>query len=319
MPQMTHIGHSSAKEDALAKAVGETIYGDDYHLPGEIYCKVIRASMVPARIKKIEPGKALVLSGVHCVLTAKDIPGKNAGRYSYFPILAEEIVRYGGDAVALVAAETYDLAEAAARLVKIDYEPLPGVYDYHGLDGEVIREWNTRKGDVEEGFRLADVIVENEYFSASVDHAFIEPEGGIAWVDERGVVNIRVPTQTLELYQNVAATLNLPASRVRFESPMLGGAFGGKEHPQLGAFLGLLAVKTGRPVRMAYSREETMDSGSKKHPFTMRHRTGATKDGKLIAIDVDILADAGGYPASSPNLILGALCVSCVPTAPWGT
>ncbi|MEE9240904.1 MAG: xanthine dehydrogenase family protein molybdopterin-binding subunit [bacterium] len=313
MPQMTHVGHSPVKEDALAKAVGETIYGDDFHLPGEIYCKVIRASKVPARIKKIDPRKALTLPGVHCVLTAKDIPGKNAGRYSYFPVLAEEIVRFAGDAVVLIAAETLDLAEEAARLVQIDYEPLPGIYDYRGLDGEVIREWNTSKGDVEEGFRQADVIVENEYFSACVDHAFIEPEGGIAWVDECGVVNVRVPTQTLELYQNVAATLNLPASRVRFDSPMLGGAFGGKEHPQLGAFLGLLATKTGRPVRMAYTREETMDSGSKKHPFIMRYKTGATKDGKLIAIDVDILADAGAYPTNSPNLILSALCISCGP------
>ena len=130
MPQMTHVGHSPVKEDSLAKAVGETIYGDDFHLPGEIYCKVIRASKVPARIKKIDPRKALTLPGVHCVLTAKDIPGKNAGRYSYFPVLAEEIVRFAGDAVVLVAAETLDLAEEAARLVQIDYEPLPGIYDY---------------------------------------------------------------------------------------------------------------------------------------------------------------------------------------------
>ena len=154
------------------------------------------------------------------------------------------------------------------------------------------------------------MVVENTYFSACLDHAFIEPEGGVAWVDERGVVNIRVPTQMIENYQNVARTLDLPLSRVRYECPMLGGAFGGKEHPLLGAFMALLAIRTGRPVRMAYSREETMNTGSKKHPFLMKYKTGATKDGKLTAIEVDIIGDAGGYAANSKGLLLGALVVS---------
>ncbi|MDE0330371.1 MAG: molybdopterin-dependent oxidoreductase, partial [Nitrospinae bacterium] len=134
--------------------------------------------------------------------------------------------------------------------------------------------------------------------------------GGVAWVDERGVVNIRVPTQMIENYQNVARTLDLPLSRVRYDCPMLGGAFGGKEHPLLGAFMALLSIRTGRPVRMAYSREETMNTGSKKHPFLMKYRTGATRDGKLTATEVDIIGDAGGYTANSKGLLLGALVVS---------
>ena len=311
MVQMTHVGTSPTKDDALAKAVGDTIYGDDFHLPGEIYGRVVRASMTPAKIKKIDASEALALPGVHCVLTAKDIPGKNEGRYPDFPVLAEDVVADIGDAVALVAADTWDLADEAASLVRVAYEPLPGAYDFAGLEeGEVVCDWKTDKGDLEAGFAAADVVVENTYFSACLDHAFIEPEGGVAWVDERGVVNIRVPTQMIENYQNVARTLDLPLSRVRYVCPMLGGAFGGKEHPLLGAFMALLAIRTGRPVRMAYSREETMNTGSKKHPFLMKYKTGATKDGKLTAIEVDIIGDAGGYAANSKGLLLGALVVS---------
>ncbi|MBT5947575.1 MAG: xanthine dehydrogenase family protein molybdopterin-binding subunit, partial [Nitrospinaceae bacterium] len=266
MSQMTHVGSSPAKEDALAKAVGDTVYGDDLRLPNELVGKVIRPPAVPANIKKIDASKALALPGVHCVLTAKDIPGENAGRYPYFPVLAEGSVCFGGDAVAILAAETHDIAEQAARLVQIDYEPLPGNYEYENIEGEVLFEQNVEKGDVEAGFAQADVIVEKTYFAASIDHGFIEPEGGVGWVDERGIVNIRVPTQTVENYELVAATLNLPASRVRYDCPMVGGAFGGKEHPLLGAFLGLLTMKTGRPVRIVYSREESMAQCSKKHP-----------------------------------------------------
>lgn len=311
MAQMTHVGASPTKEDALAKAVGDTVYGDDFHMPGEIYGKAVRATMTPARIKEIDASEALALPGVHCVLTAKDIPGLNAGRYPDYPVLAEDVVVDIGDAVALVAADTRDLAEEAASLVRVAYEPLPGAYDFASLEeGEVVCDWKTDKGDVEAGFAEADVIVEKTYFSACLDHAFIEPEGGVAWVDERGVVNIRVPTQLIENYQNVARTLGLPLSRVRYDCPMLGGAFGGKEHPLLGAFMALLSIRTGRPVRMAYSREETMNTGSKKHPFLMKYKTGATKEGKLTAIEIDIIGDAGGYTANSKGLLLGALVVS---------
>jgi CO/xanthine dehydrogenase Mo-binding subunit len=310
---MTHVGNSPAKEDAIAKAVGDTVYGDDLRLPGELIGKVIRAEEIPARILKIDPSRALAFTGVHCVLTAEDIPGANEGRYPYYPVLAGETVCFTGDAVAILAAESWDLAEEAARLVRVDYEPLPGLYEFENFGGEPLCDWKIGKGDLEAGFAEADVVVENVYYAACVDHAFIEPEGGVAWVDERGDVNVRVPTQTIENYKLVAATLGLPASRVRYESPMLGGAFGGKEHPLLGAYLGLLAMRTGRPVRIAYTREKSMAQCSKKHPFIMRYKTGATREGKLTALEVDILADAGAYPTNSGGLVLGGLIVGTGP------
>ncbi|MBI2177043.1 MAG: xanthine dehydrogenase family protein [Candidatus Tectomicrobia bacterium] len=311
MPRMNVVGTSPTKADALAKAVGDTLYGDDFHLPGELHAQVVRAALTPARVKKVDASRALALPGVHCVLTAKDIPGVNAGRYPDYPVLVEDVVHDIGDAIALVAAETRDLAAEAARLVRVAYEPLPGAYDFMKPEGEILCDWRTEKGDAEAAFRRPDaVVVENVYFTACLDHAYIEPEGGLAWVDERGVVNVRVPTQTIENYQKVAAALGLPASRVRYECPMLGGAFGGKEHPLLGDFLALLAVKTGRPVRMAYTREETINTGSKRHPFLMRYKTAATRDGRLLAVEVDILADAGAYAANSKGLVMGALCIS---------
>ncbi len=318
MPQLDYIGTSPTKSDAVVKAVGDTIYGDDFRLPGELYGKVVRAEITPARIKKIDVKKALSIPGVHCVLTAKDIPGQNAGRYPDFPLLANEIVLDIGDPIALIAAENRDLAEEAAKSIKITYEKLSGSYDFRDLkNAEIVCDWktlkspnNSQKFDIDKIIQNADVVIENTYTSSCVDHAFIEPEGGMAWVDESGLVNIRVPTQGIENYKNVASVLGLPASKVRYDCPMLGGAFGGKEHPQLGAFLALLSIETGRPVRMAYTREETINSGSKKHPFEMKYISAANKDGMLVAIDVDIIGDAGAYVTNSKGLLLGALVVS---------
>ena len=133
MPQLDYIGTSPTKSDAVVKAVGDTIYGDDFRLPGELYGKVVRAEITPARIKKIDVKKALSIPGVHCVLTAKDIPGQNAGRYPDFPLLANEIVLDIGDPIALIAAENRDLAEEAAKSIKITYDKLSGSYDFRDL------------------------------------------------------------------------------------------------------------------------------------------------------------------------------------------
>ena len=156
MARMNVVGTSPTKADALAKAVGDTLYGDDLRLPGEIYGRVVRAAITPARVKKIDPSRALALPGVHCVLTAKDIPGVNAGRYPDYPVLVEDVVRDIGDAIALVAAETQDLALEAARLVHVVYEPLPGAYDFTKPEGEIVCDWHTDKGDVDAAFARPD-------------------------------------------------------------------------------------------------------------------------------------------------------------------
>ena len=220
-----------------------------------------------------------------------------------------------GDAVALVAAETEEIAEEALGLIKVDYEPLPGVFDpleaikpgaYQVGEAEsnVICSYQVRKGDVEEGFANSDVIIENTYRVPFVEHAFMEPESGMAWVDDAGVITIRVSTQVIEHFRDVAEVLGIPHNKVRVIAPMVGGGFGSKEDISVESFVALLAWKTGKPVKMTWTREESIRSSSKRHPYVMRYKTGATKDGKLMAMEAELISDAGGHIYLSPWVLL---------------
>jgi CO/xanthine dehydrogenase Mo-binding subunit len=264
--------------------------------------------------------------GVRAVLTARDVPHNVL--FSDVPgqtttvgplrartqVLADEVVRYLGEAVALVAAETEEAAEDAARRVVVEYADVPGVFDPEAAmrpdapqlepSGNVISRWKIRKGDVEAGFREADVVVEGEYRTPFIDHAFIEPEAGVAWLDENGVITIRVATQVIEHFRDVANVLGLPHSRVRIIAPYIGGGFGGKEDVTVEVFLGLLVWKTTRPVRLCYSREESILSPTKRHPFIMRYKHGARRDGTLVAVEVSLISDAGAYAYLSPLTLL---------------
>jgi CO/xanthine dehydrogenase Mo-binding subunit len=229
-------------------------------------------------------------------------------------VLADEVVRYLGEAVALVAAETEEAAEEAARLVEVEYADLPGVFDPEVAmqpgapllepSGNVISRWKIRKGDVDAGFREADVVVEHTYRTGFIDHAFIEPEAGVGWLDENGVITLRVATQVIEHFRDVANVLGLPHSRVRIIAPYIGGGFGGKEDVTVEVFLGLLVWKTTRPIRLCYSREESILSPTKRHPFVMKYKHGAKRDGTLTALQVELISDAGGYAYLSPLTLL---------------
>jgi CO/xanthine dehydrogenase Mo-binding subunit len=223
-------------------------------------------------------------------------------------------VRFLGEAVALVAAETEEAAEEAARRVTVEYADLPGVFDPEAAmhpdaprlepSGNVISRWKIRKGDADAGFGEADVVVEGTYRTPFIDHAFIEPEAGVAWLDENGVITIRVATQVIEHFRDVANVLGLPHSRVRIIAPYIGGGFGGKEDVTVEVFLGLVVWKTTRPVRLCYSREESIISPTKRHPFIMRYKHGARRDGTLVAVQVDLISDAGAYAYLSPLTLL---------------
>ena len=266
------------------------------------------------------------MPGVRCVLTARDVPHNVL--FSDVPgqtttvgplrartqVLAEEVVRFLGEPVALVAAETEEAAEEGARRVTVEYADLPGVFDPEAAmrpdaprlepTGNVISRWKIRKGDVEAGFREADVVVERSYRTPFIDHAFIEPEAGVAWLDENGVITIRVATQVIEHFRDVANVLGLPHSRVRIIAPYIGGGFGGKEDVTVEVFLGLLVWKTTRPIRLCYSREESIISPTKRHPFIMRYKHGARRDGTLVAVEVELISDAGAYAYLSPLTLL---------------
>jgi len=320
------IGKPMPRHDAWDKVFGKTRYADDFEMPGMLYGHVLRSAHPAANILSIDTAEAKRLPGVEAVLTAKDVPhNETATRFGQthqvggfeglYRVMADKKVRYKGEAVALVAAKTLELAREAAGLVKVDYEPLPGVFDpleamkpgaYSVGESEsnVICSYKVRKGNVEEGFARSDVVVEHTYRVPFVEHAFTEPESGMAWVDEDGVITIRVSTQVMEHFRNVADVLGIPHNRVRVIVPMVGGGFGSKEDITVETFLALLAIKTGRPVKMTYTREESILVTSKRHPYVMRYKTGATRDGKLTALEAELISDAGGHIYLSPWVLL---------------
>ena len=335
LPELRQVGKPLRRVDALGKAVGATVYAGDYTMPHMLHAKVLRSSEPSARIKHLDVTQARALPGVACVLTAEDLPdaklvtdmpgqtGQKQRQGSDASVLASEMVRFVGEAIALVAAETADLADRALALIEVDYEPLPGVYDpidamkpsapvVYEPDNVVARR-KIRKGDVAAGMAAADLIVENRFRVPFVEHAFLEPEAGVAWVDEQGVINIRVCTQVVEHFRSVARAVGVPQNKVRVRGTMVGGGFGGKEDITVEIFLALLAKHTRRPVRLVYTREESFIAQSKRHPFIITHRTGVKKGGRITAAEIEMIADSGAYPYLSPYVLLYATIMASGP------
>jgi CO/xanthine dehydrogenase Mo-binding subunit len=330
------IGRAVPRHDARDKVFGQTRYADDFVMPGTLHAKVLRSRYAAARIVSIDTSRAAAMPGVHALLTAKDVPhnettskfgqthAAGGGFEGLYRVLADKKVRYLGEAVALIAAETAAQAEAAARAVEVVYEPQPGVFDPLAAlepgayrvgeeDSNLVCAYKVRKGDVDAGFAQADVVVESEYRVPFGDHVYLELESGTAWIDEDGVITIRASTQVIEHFRDVADIMGLPHNRVRVIAPMIGGGFGGKEDITVEAYLALLAYATKRPVRLTYTREESILAHSKRHPYVMRYKTGATSDGRLVAMDADIVSDAGGYPFLSPWVLLYSVVMATGP------
>lgn len=328
LPKLRQVGKPLRRVDALGKAVGATVYAADYTMPNMLHAKVFRSTVPSARITQLDVSAARALPGVICVLTNEDAPnaklntdmpgqtGKKARAGSDAPVLAKDVVRYVGEPIALVAAESLALAEQALQLIEFEFEELPGVFDPEEAlkpgapilfepDNAVAR-WKIRKGNLEAGMAEADMIVENTFKMPFVEHCYLEPDGGVAWVDEQSVINIRVCTQVIEHFRSIARALNVPQNRIRIRGTMVGGGFGSKEDITVEIFLALLARATGRPVKLVYTREEVFTSTAKRHPFTITHRTGVKKNGKITAAQITMVADAGAYPYLSPYVLLYA-------------
>lgn len=320
------IGKSEDGLDEKDKVMGNVIFAEDYSMPGMIYGKVFRSTKPSAKIKKLDVSKARELPGVVCVLTAEDVPNnesvKNmAGQTTEVglleatnQVLAKDRVRFYGEPIALVGAETYDIAEAALELIEVEFEDLPAVFDplesmkpdaprIHGQNN-IIASWKLRKGDSDKAFKEADVVVENTYRTPRQEHAHIEPESGVSWVDDMGVINIRYAGQVIEHYRDVATVLGLPESRVRVIGTLIGGGFGGKEDITVEVFLGLLSWKTRRPAKVTYTREEMGYGRHKRPPMVLRYKHGIKKDGTLVAMEADLVSDAGAYVYLSPWMLI---------------
>ncbi len=316
---MKKIGVNVLKLDALEKVLGASRYGGDYSIPSPLYLRVVRSHKPHAKIVKVELEEALQVKGVERIFTAKDIPGRNQIGIIQKdqPVLALDRVRYVGDPIALVAGETVEATEEASQKIKVTYEELPSIKTPEEAlqpfvppiheKGNLLVEFNLVKGDIQVGFKEAEVIIEKTYTTTWVDHAYIEPDGGVAYWDEEERLVIICPTQNVHYDQReVASFLNLPIERVRIIQPTTGGAFGGRLDITIQCFLALAAFHLKRPVKMVYTREEVFQVISKRHPLKIHYRSGARKDGRLTAVEVDILGDTGAYASYGTTVAIRA-------------
>jgi len=337
------VGKAQSNPDALAKIRGSARFTDDYTFPGMLYARTKRAGVPHARIRSIDASAARKLDGVHAVLTHEDIPGRNAhGIVSIdWPVLCGRKVRYVGDAVAIVAADSEAIAAAALELIDIDYEELPAVTDVieaakpdatlvheERPDGNLLKHIKVKKGDIDAGFADADVIVDQTYRTPTTEHLFLEPEcsigvpagydptkfgGDFDALAVRGEnakhdkTTIYVGSQIPYLDRDqAAATLGVEKTDVRVVATLMGGGFGGKEDIVGQIHSALLAKATGRPVKMLYSRQESLLVHPKRHATVLRMRTGATSDGKLTAVEATLYGDGGAYASLSEKVLTRA-------------
>ncbi|MHB1929424.1 MAG: xanthine dehydrogenase family protein molybdopterin-binding subunit [Acidimicrobiales bacterium] len=330
-PAFRVVGQRLAHHDFVDKVKGSLLYAADWSLPGMLHGRIVRSEVPSARIVGVDVAAARELPGVVAVLTADDVPrnaiverasGGLGELLVPMPVLAHDRVRYLGEPIAVIAATTPQLAEDAAELVVVDYEEQPGVFSVEQAladgaplvheEGNALVTWRFRRGDPDAALRDADVVVEGEYVTQHAEHAYLEPEAGVGWMDN-GVVTLRVSTQVIEHAAHVAEILELPESRVRVIASYMGGGFGGKEDMTVEPYLALLVWRTRRPVRMVWERQESLVASTKRHPFTMRYRTGARSDGTLVAQAVEILGDAGAYPYLSARILFAGGALSCGP------
>lgn len=302
------VGESVTRIDGRAKVMGKPIYAGDICLRGMLHGKVVRGPYAHALIRGIDLSAALAIEGVRAVLTAADIPGINRFGVAIQDqrALADEKVRYYGEAVALVAAETEEIAAAAAERVRVSYQELPAALTVDQAlasdapkvheEGNLLQHTKLRKGDVKRGFAHADVIVENTYHTQRVDHIVLEPEASMAALDEYGVLNVRTSTQyPFRDRRQLGPVLGLDMNKIRVIHQAVGGGFGRKDDITTEIHAGLLALATRRPVRLVVSREESMIAFSHRHPMRIHCKTGARRDGKLTALETTIYADTGAY------------------------
>ncbi len=310
-------GQSATRTDALQKATGKLMFGADYSKEGFLHGKILRSPHPHALIKSIDMDKAKNLPGVVAVLEAKDVPGRNGfgAIIPDQPVICGDKVRFVGDGVALVAAETEEIAERALELIHVEYEPLPAIFDPRDAlkedapkihdKGNLLSYNKLRKGDVNKGFADAEVILERTYQVPFLEHAYMEPDVTMAIPQSDGTMLVEGPMQApFTVRRNINAVLGVPVNKVRVRQIPMGGGFGGKEDSpiDIGCRAAVLAYHTGRPVRMILDREEVTLQTCKRHPMIMEVKIGAKRDGRIVAFEGVIYDEQGAYASLGPIL-----------------
>jgi xanthine dehydrogenase D subunit len=312
-PAAGGVGDSPARPDGTLKVTGQFAYGSDLWMDGMIWGVTLRSPHPSARIRSMDIGPALRTAGVYAVLTHADVPGLN--RYGLElvdqPVLAEDVVRYQGEPVAIVAADHPEIARRAAKKIVIDYQVTDPVTDAVAAlkdgapavqpGGNLVRHLKLRKGAPDIS---ADVVVSGSYQIGMQDQAFLGPEAGLAVPDGEGGVDLHVATQWLHVDQRqICTALGLTPDQVRLTLAGVGGAFGGREDLSMHVHACLLALHTGKPVKMSYNREESFFGHVHRHPATMYYEHGADRDGRLVYVRAELWLDGGAYASSTPAVV----------------
>src|SRR5258708_1306641 len=321
---LKNVGKKQPRVDAVKLAVGRGTFVDDFVLSGMLYAKILHSPHAHAIITKIDASKARALPGVRCVLTHEDVPHiryTTAGQgwpepSPYDAVMFDTKMRFVGDRVAAVAADSVEIAERALELIDVEYELLPAVFDPEEALKEgapIIHDEEDIKGafaprrniaahseadlgDVENGYKLADVVIDQEYRVPYQQQASIEPHIAITWLDEDNRLQVRTSTQVpFHVRRIIAPILGIPIKRIRVIKPRIGGGFGGKQEILIEDLCGMMTLRTGRPVRLEFTREEELTAARARHPQIVRFRTGATIDGKLTSMRMSIIENTGAY------------------------
>ena len=330
---MKAIGKSITRVDALDKVTGKALYSGDLNRPDQLYMKILFAGRPHAIVKAVDVDKAEAMEGVVAVYTAADVPVNEYGlQVPDQPVLCgpgsekpySDRVRFVGDQIAAVVAESEKIAAEAVKAIEVEFEDLPVVLDplesakedafllFPDQEDNVYESYRIRKGDVDQAFQEADVIVESVYWTPVQEHAYLQPEAGLAYIDDEGRVAIAVGGQWAhEEREQIAHALGLEEEQVRVIHPAIGGAFGGREDLSVQIVLGLAAVKLhergiDRAVKIVWSREESILGHHKRHRYYFKSKWAATSDGKITAAEVDVVGDGGAYMYTSNKVLANA-------------
>jgi CO/xanthine dehydrogenase Mo-binding subunit len=324
------IGQSLPRIDALGKVTGQTLYPGDINKPNQAHAKLLFAGRPHAHIRSIDTAAAEALPGVVGIFTAKDVPVNEYGLILHDqPVLCgpgstnphADRVRFVGDQLAIIVAETEAIAAKARDLIRVEYEDLPVLTDplearkpgapqlFDGHESNVFCHYQIRNGDVDAAFAKADVIIEGEYRTPAQEHAYLAPEAGLAYIDDEGRVTVEVAGQWAHEEQlAISHALGLPQDQVRVIHPAIGGAFGGREDMSIQIVLALAVWRLSqrgvhRPIKIIWTRAESIIGHHKRHPYVIRAKWGATRDGKLVAAESEVIADGGAYAYTSTKVL----------------
>jgi len=320
------VGRRVTRPDSLPQVLGKVKYIEDLSFPGMLYAKVLHSAHPHARILRVDTTEAERMSGVMATLTAAEIPLNLFGPHCQDqPVLAGDKARYLGDAVAAVAAVNEEIAAAALKKIKVDYEPLPAVFDpleamkdiapkIHEPRSNIYNQWRIEKGDVELALANADLVVKERFTTQMVDHAYLEPHASIALWEAFNRLTVWSTLGRIFLVRaDLGRVLKMPINRIRVVSTQVGGCFGGKNEMTLEPILALLAKKSGKPVKGVLTREEEFLSTTKRHPFVIDYVSAVHKSGRILGRKVRLVADGGAYASWSETTLGKATILSSGP------